>query len=300
MTDGIRRTSLPVNTQINEVNQEASTEANKPALQNSKIQDSFEKANPVLYQNTKSSPADIPTKIDPNAANLLDQQLLSARLGKRTSTNDTSSNSSELKSKIKDMKSQVEDLKQLADKIQEVSEEMPGLREAVTEYFGREPRSRSSNTEISTRTKTSELFESQNFKPITDNAVPIPQKDPGKISERSEILPKYILHQEEELRNDRIKECDKQIQQCKEDIKNLESQIKELDEDLAKAQQEYAQNPTPELAKKIAAMKQEKDELRNDIKQKNEETKDLQNEKVKLATGKDPEENAAQPREATN
>ena len=28
MTDGIRRTSLPVNTQINEVNQEASTEAN--------------------------------------------------------------------------------------------------------------------------------------------------------------------------------------------------------------------------------------------------------------------------------
>ena len=299
MTDGIRKTSPPLNTQINEVNKEASTEANKPALQYSKIQDSFEKANPVLYQNTNSSPSDIPTKVDPNAANLLDQQLLSARLGKRTSTTDTSSNLSELNSKIKDMKSHLEDSKQLADKLQEVSEEMPGLREAVMDHVGQDP-ARTSNTEIPTRTKTSALFESQNFKPITDNAVPIPQKDPGKISERSEILPKYILKLEEESRDDRIKECDKQIQQCKEDIKSLESQIKELDEDLAKAQQEYAQNPTPELAKKIEAMKQEKAELKNKINQKLEEIKDLQDEKVKLATGKDPEENTVEPREATN
>ncbi len=251
MTDGIRRTNPGINpaidTNTNQVENDGKAKVNstkQPVPGYSTVRDSYEATKSAINQNTKPPSSDAQPKNDASTANLLNQQLTTARLGsplfstKATQTGGNKDMASLLSRELKTVgveMSSPEKLRQISDAINK------GTNAA-------------------------------------DGNTPLPQQDPGRISDRSQVLPKYFLNETIAEAKNKINEAERQIHQLKEEIKELVDQIKALDEKIAEAEAAYQESPTPELKEKIAQLKERKETLEDEIKQKTEQIKTLETE----------------------
>ena len=278
MTDAIRKTNLPISPTTIDTSSdltETSTKIEQSVEKTKLLRDTYEAARndstSAFNELTRQSSAlpgmqtpDISAKVDASTVNLLNQQLLSARLG-----------TPNLQTKIEQIKENVNRLKETADKVQATADKMESVREDLADFFDRTPADRSNA--IPTRTKTSELFASQEFKPIIDDAAKAAQQRHAAETQQ------------------KIDAAKARINELEDGIKADDAKITNLEKQLAAAQAAYAKNPTKELAETIERLKKQIEAAEADIKNKEAEIHDLRDLVRQLATGERTEQNAKTP-----